>query len=121
MAKYVQYFVLDPERFQAKCKLCVEHTIIKYSKSSKTNLATHVELTHRHATAKQKAAAVGVSTIVMALKGPPLFSNQKSITEAVVDMIIDQNMPLKIVEQPSFRHVLAVASSIKSVPVQAYT
>ena len=71
----------------------------------------YIELSHRRATAEQKAAAVGVSMIVMALKGPTLFFNQESITKAIVDMILDQNMPLKIVEKPSVGHVLAVASS----------
>ena len=61
---------IDAEHFQADCKLCVEHTLIKYSKSSKANLETQVELSLRHATAEQKAAAVGVSSIAIHLYFP---------------------------------------------------
>ena len=80
MAKFVDFYSLDAERFQAKCKLCVETTIIKYSASSKTNLKTHIEGFHRHATAEQKAAAIGTGTVAAAFKGPPVFSNQEAIT-----------------------------------------
>ena len=96
MAKYTPYFIIDSERFEAKCKLCVDNTIIKFSKSSKTNLKTHVEGVHKDVTPDQKAAAAGSSTISVAFMGAPTFSNQESLTEAIVDMIIqDKNSSTK--------------------------
>ena len=117
MAKFVDFYSLDAERFQAKCKLCVETTIIKYSASSKTNLKTHIEGFHRHATAEQKAAAIGTGTVAAAFKGPPVFSNQEAITNTVCDMIIDLHLPVSIIEKPSFRKVLAVASKNLYKPI----
>jgi hypothetical protein len=67
MAKYQNYFILDTERFEAKCKLCVENRIVKYSASSKSNLKAHIESVHRHTPEEQKAKALGIPKITDAL------------------------------------------------------
>ena len=90
MAKFVQFFHVDYESLEARCTLCVESTVIKFSKSSKTNLKTHVETAHKHATFEQKAAAIGSSTMTLTLKGPPEYCQQEAVTNAIVALIIDQ-------------------------------
>jgi hypothetical protein len=117
MAKYTQYFVLDDSKHEAKCKLCVKNTIIKYSNSSKSNLKTHVEGVHKNATAEQRAATAGCLIVDLAFKGPPVYSSQHALTDAIGDMIVDMNLPLTMVENHSFRKVLAIATTNKYKPV----
>ena len=62
--------------------------------AQKTNLRTHIEGVHKHATAAQKAAAVGTGSVAVALLGPPLYSNQEAVTSAVCAMKIDLHAPL---------------------------
>ena len=123
MAKYTSYFSVDTTHLEAKCKLCLENAIIKFSATSKTNLKTHIEGVHRHATAAEKAeaAAAGLSTLNAAFQGPSVYANQEALTGAVCDMIIDLHLPVSIVDKSSFRKVLAVASKNAYKPVCART
>ena len=113
MAKFSVYFVLDNEKLEGKCKLCISPTIIKFSRSSKTNLKTHIETVHRLTSPEEKASAIGSQVIQQAFTGPAIFHAQQAITDAVVDMIIEENLPLRFVEKPRFRKVLRTASSGK--------
>ena len=45
---YLKYFTLDKANLKARCKLCSDQTknIFSFSKSSKTNLKTHLASVH---------------------------------------------------------------------------
>ena len=90
MAKFSVYFVLDNEKLEGKCKLCISPTIIKFSRSSKTNLKTHIETVHRLTSPEEKASAIGSQVIQQAFTGPAIFHAQQAITDTVVNMIIEE-------------------------------
>ena len=87
MAKFSVYFVLDNEKLEGKCKLCISPTIIKFSRSSKTNLKTHIETVHRLTSPEEKASAIGSQVIQQAFTGPAIFHAQQAITD--IDAVVD--------------------------------
>ena len=117
MAKYTCYYELNNSKYEAKCKLCITPAILKFSASSKTNLKKHFETVHRHVTPEQAAAAVGSLPLHSAFQGPSTFSGQDATTDAIVDMIIDLNLPISIVDKPSFRKSYRTASGGKYKPI----
>ena len=117
MAKYTCYYELNNSKFEAKCKLCITPAILKFSASSKTNLKKHFETVHRHVTPEQAAAAVGSLPLHSAFQGPSTFSGQDATTDFIVDMIIDLNLPISIVDKPSFRKSYRTASGGKYKPI----
>ena len=72
-------------------------------------------------TDEQKSAAIGALPISQALKGAPTYSNQEAVTNSVVDMIVDLNLPLTVVRKDSFKKVLAVSSGNRWKPVSFQT
>ena len=103
MAKYTWYFQVDNIKLKAKCKICTTLAILKFSSTSKTK---HFETAHRHVTPEEAAAAVD-------FQGPPTFSGQDATTDSIVYMIIDVNLPVSIVDKPSFRKSYRTASGGK--------
>ena len=100
MAKYTWYFQVDNIKLKAKCKICTTLAILKFSSTSKTK---HFETAHRYVTPEEAAAAVDLLPLHTAFQGPPTFSGQDATTDSIVYMIIDFNLPVSIVDKPSFR------------------
>ena len=68
-------------------------------------------------TPEQAAAAVGSLPLHSAFQGPSTFSGQDATTDSIVDMIIDLNLPISIVDKPSFRKSYQTASGGKYKPI----
>ena len=110
MAKYTWYFQVDNIKLKAKCKICTTLAILKFSSTSKTK---HFETAHRYVTPEEAAAAVDLLPLHTAFQGPPTFSGQDATTDSIVYMIIDLNLPVSIVDKPSFRKSYRTASGGK--------
>ena len=110
MAKYTWYFQVDNIKLKAKCKICTTLAILKFSSTSKTK---PFETAHRYVTPEEAAAAVDLLPLHTAFQGPPTFSGQDATTDSIVYMIIDLNLPVSIVDKPSFRKSYRTASGGK--------
>jgi hypothetical protein len=121
MSKYTQFFDIYQVKFKARCKHCPEVKIIKFSSSSKTNLKAHVESVHKQMTVAETVRALGTLPLSRAFGGNAAFPKLDLITEAIVGMIIDLHLPLSLVEKPSFREVLIVATCNRWKPASAKT
>jgi hypothetical protein len=119
MTKYSCLFV--DTKLKAKCKLCVTPTILKFSPSLKFNLLKLFESVHEHITPEQTAAAIGSLPLHTAFQEPASFSDQEATTDAIVDMIINLNLPCSIVERPSFRKSYRAASGGNYKPIRRKT
>ena len=64
-------------------------------------------------TPEEAAAAVDLLPLHTAFQGPPTFSGQDATTDVIVYMIIDLNLPVSIVDKPSFRKSYRTASGGK--------
>ena len=101
MAKAVLgYFVLNDGTNEARCKLCVQPTYSKYTRVPKTNLLSHFNTKHSKATSEEKSKALGVVSLSSSLAP---FKDQGTVTDAVVDAVVEGNLPITVVEQPWFR------------------
>ena len=113
MAQFVQFFQMDPNKLEGSCKLCKEkygkQVFVKYTSSSKSNLKSHFNTHHKDVDIDSKAKALESETINQHFN-PQRFARREEISNAVVDMVIDLNLPITIVERPKFRKVLAVAT-----------
>ena len=58
------------------------------------------------------AAAVGLP-LHSTFQGPPTCSGQDATTDSIINMIIDLNLPVSIVDKPSFRKSYRTASGGK--------
>ena len=108
MAKdYLNYFVLDKNLNKAKCKLCPDETpkLISFTTSSKTNLQTHFERKHKD---EVKNLQQSKSEEKKTFQASKISSDvQHSITDAVVDFIIENDEPLSLTEQKSFHKFMS--------------
>ena len=120
MAKYTCYFQVDNIKLEAKCKLCTTPAILKFFATSKTNLKKHFKTVHRHVTPEEAAAAVGLLPLHSAFQGPPTFAGQDATSDSIVNMIIDLNLPVSIVDKPSFRKSYRTASGGNLVGFQLF-
>ena len=125
MASYAHFFEIpDQGKNEGICKVCREkygkHIVVNFSSTSKTNLKSHFNMHHKDIDVDTKARCHGSSTIDQHFNPQP-FVRQEELTNAVADMIVDLNQPLKIVERPKFRRVLAVATSGRYKPVSYKT
>ena len=125
MASYAHFFEIpDQGKNEGICKVCREkygkQIVVKFSSTSKTNLKSHFNTHHKDIDVDTKARCHGSSTIDHHFNPQP-FVRQEELTNAVADMIVDLNQPLKIVERPKFRRVLAVATSGRYKPVSYKT
>jgi hypothetical protein len=102
------------------CKVCKEKSgkavIVKFTAKSKSNLKSHFQTQHKEIQPEEKAAALG-SQPLNQLFAPTSFNKQEQLTAAIVDMVVANNQPLSFVESPTFRTVLAVATSSRYKPV----
>lgn len=91
--KVLTFFVVDEEKLEAKCKLCIgDSKPVKFSKSSKTNLLTHWENHHKDVKINPDVLHdAGINTIDAAFG---TFRNQPEITDAVIDYIVEGNLPI---------------------------
>ena len=102
--QYLAYFTLNPKALTARCNLCVVPKDLKYSSSSKTNLKTHIETVHRHDDEKMASyQKKGMQTIDKALAP---FEKQNEITDAMVDLIVDDYLPISWPEKVCVRNFM---------------
>jgi hypothetical protein len=90
---------------------------MKFTASSKTNLKKHFETVHKHVTPDQTAAAVGSLPLHSAFQGPSTFTGQDATTDSIINMIIDLNLPMSVVDKPSFKKSYRTASGGKYRPI----
>jgi hypothetical protein len=113
MASLSHFFDINEQRLEGVCKLCRDagkQSIVKFSSSAKSNFKSHFKTHHKDVSVEAKANALKIETIQQHFCPQP-FARQEELTTSLVDLIIDSNLPINIVERPSFRKVLAVASS----------
>ena len=99
MSKDVCFFNLHPETLTATCKLCINNKVLKYTKSSKSNLSAHIQACHSDAESR-KSEVIGVEPIGTALLP---YTKQEEVTDAVVDLIVDEYLPISWPEKQSVR------------------
>ena len=102
---YLKYFTLDKDNFKARCKLCPDHkrNVFSFSKSSKTNLKTHISTAHSDDVKKIQEEEKKTNPFLLC----SLSSEEQSrITDAVVDFVIEADEPIALPEKPAFRKLM---------------
>ena len=117
MSKIVKYFDIKSGALEGECKICrslpdiLAPKIIKFTKKSKTNLQDHIEKMHGAMSEAAVDTIIGYVPIQKAFFGLPDYPKQTKVTDSIVDFVIDTHQPIHLVERPSFRKVLAIATS----------
>lgn len=102
-AYLVYYSVIDEANLVATCKLCPQHEqkrFVKFTKSSKTNLKTHILVNHKDAKQEIQEKLESVNPFQLAALST---EKQEEITEAVVDFMIESDQPISLPITPPFR------------------
>ena len=102
---YLKYFTLDKANLKARCKLCSDQTknIFSFSKSSKTNLKTHLASVHTEDIKKiEQEEKKNNPFLICSLSS----EEQSRITDAVVDFVIEADEPISLPEKPAFRKLM---------------
>jgi hypothetical protein len=99
---YLDHFVVDKVTKKARCKLCPESNakLYSFSENSTTNLKTHLERQHSEDLKKKMEESKQANPFKISAISS---LEQKSTTDAVVDLVIIGDEPVSLPEKKWFR------------------